>query len=104
MSSTSYFVQSCANALQKFHRMHDHSARALQQRLDDQRGDFAVMLFEQALQRLDAIDVAGRARFSHGAAEAVRGRHAQHRKPQIARNAATKEESAPTDMAPAVSP
>ena len=63
MSRTSYFVHSCANALQKFHWMHDHSARALQQRFDDQRGDFAVMLFEQARQRLDAIDVTGRARF-----------------------------------------
>ena len=43
------FAAEPPHALQKFHRMHDHSARALQQRLDDQRGDLAVCCFQQPL-------------------------------------------------------
>ena len=59
--------------------MNDHSARALQQRLDDDGGDFMPVLGKQLLQFVQALDVAGRAREADRAVRAIRRVGAQHR-------------------------
>src|SRR4029077_3030682 len=72
-----------ANALQKFHGMDNHSARALQQRLDNYRSDFLMPLFEQARERADAVNIASSALFSDRAAKTIRRRNAIHGKSEF---------------------
>ncbi len=71
------------DALQELRGVHNHSARALEQRLNNQRRDFVVIGREQAFERFDAIDIAGGTDLSYGAAKTIRGRGAQHRESQL---------------------
>ena len=88
MSSTPYSLHRLADALQKFLRMDDHAAGALQQRLDDHGGDFRVFFFEQLRELADAVDVAGGARFADGTAVAIRAVHAMHGEKKTAKRIA----------------
>ncbi len=51
------FCAQRANLLEKFDRMNDHPAGALQQRLHDHCGNSVASLRKQLLQLLDAFDV-----------------------------------------------
>src|SRR5438309_234024 len=60
--------------------MHNHSAGALQQRLDDYRHNFVMPLFEQTRQRTNAINVAGCTPLSERATKTMRRGNTPHRK------------------------
>ena len=67
-----------ANAGEKFFRMHDHPARALQQRLDDHGGDFRAALIEQRAQTVETLNAARCALLADRAAIAIRRMRAQN--------------------------
>src|SRR5262249_30327672 len=71
-----------ANALQELHRMRNHAARALQQRLDDHGGDLAATLRQQLRQRLNAFDVTRGAWLAHRTAMTISKGDAVCRKTQ----------------------
>ena len=55
----------------------------MQQRLDDYRGDFVVVLFKPARERIGAINAASGALPSDWAAETMRGGHTPHGKSEF---------------------
>ena len=71
-----------ADSGKKFLGMNDHPARALKQRLDNHGGDFIALLGKQALQFVQAFDLAGCAREADRAVRAVGRMRAQDRNSQ----------------------
>src|SRR5581483_7463716 len=72
-----------ANLLGELDWVHDHSAGALQQRLDDNGRDSLAILFQGGTKRLNASDGAFTSSFTHGAASTIRGMDPMHRKTQV---------------------